>query len=92
MFEQDLDHGFWIIDVVVGIQLLLFEQRIFTHKIFHRIFEPGNDVFQSLAVRRRFNIKDNFVFDSKFPGDRQGIFRGTSMRVVINGNICHRSF
>ena len=30
------------------------------------------------------------MVDSQILGDRQGILRGTSMRVVINGDFCHR--
>ena len=89
MLHENLDHSCRISDIVVRIQFELFEFGILSHEILDRVFEPGNDRFQLLFSGRGLDVKDNFVIDSELAGDRQGIVRGASMRVMINRDFGH---
>ena len=73
VLEQNLNHGFRIIDIIIRIELQFLELGVLANQIFHRVFKAGNDLFQCLSVRRRLDVEDNLRLDSQFPGDRQGI-------------------
>ncbi len=73
VLEQNLNHSFRIIDIIIRIELQFLELGVLAHQIFHRVFKTGNDLFQRLSVRRRLDVEDDFRFNSQFPGDRQGI-------------------
>ena len=73
VLEQNLNHGFRIIDIIIRIELQFLELGVLANQIFHRVFKAGNDLFQCLSVRRCLDVEDDFRFNSQFPGDRQGI-------------------
>ena len=74
MLEEDFHHGFRVVDVVIRVQLKFLEQRVLAHEILHGIFEGLDDTLQVFAARWLLDVEDDFILDSQFPGDRQGIF------------------
>ena len=74
VLEQDLDHCFRIIDIILRVELQFLELGVLAHQVFHGVFKAGNDLLQCLSVRRCLDVEDNLRLDSQFPGDRQGVF------------------
>lgn len=89
MLDEDVDDGLGTPDKVLGIELQFLEFRILSNQIFDGIFKARNDGLEFLAPGRFLYVENDSMIYSKFPGDRQGIFGGASMVVVINGNFCH---
>lgn len=73
MLYENLDDGVWIIDVVIWVELQFLKLRILTHQILYWIFEAVHDLTKFVFSRRGLDIEDDFVIDSQFLGDRQGI-------------------
>jgi hypothetical protein len=74
VLEENLNHGFRIIDIIIRIELQLLELGVLAHKVLDGIIKAGNDLLQCLPVRRCLDVEDNLRLDSQFPGDRQGVF------------------
>ena len=89
MFDENVYHGFWVIDVVVGVEFEFLEFRILAHEIFDGVFKCFHDLGEFGFARRRFDVDDDFVIDSQFLGDRQGIVRRSSMIEMVNGDFGH---
>ena len=73
VLEQNLNHRFRIIDIIIRIKLQFLELGVLAHQVFHGVFKTGNDLLQCLSVRRCLDIQDDFRINSEFPGDRQGV-------------------
>lgn len=89
MFDENVDHGLRIVDVVFGIEFEFLEFRIFTHEIFYGVFKRLNDFGELGFARWCFNVDDDFEINSKFLGDRQGIVRGASMIEMVDRDFGH---
>ena len=89
MGNQDVDNRIGIVHKVVGIQLELLELRVLSNQVFNRIFKASNDRFERLTVWWLLDVEDHIVVNSKFLGDRQGIFGRASMGVVIDRDVRH---
>jgi len=89
VFHEDIDNGFGVVDVVIGVEFQLLEFGVLTDKIFDRIFESFDDLGESCGIGWSLNVEDDFVINAKFLGDRQGILRRSSMVEVVNGDFCH---
>ena len=74
MLEENLNHGFRIIDIILRDELQFLELGVLAHQVLDGILKAGNDLLQCLSVRRCLDVEDNLRLDSQFPGDRQGIF------------------
>ena len=74
MLEENLNHGFRIIDIILRVELQFLELGVLAHQVLDGILKAGNDLLQCLSVRRCLDVEDNLRLDSQFPGDRQGIF------------------
>ena len=57
----------------LGVEFELLELGILTDEILDRIFENLDDFCQLRGIGRSLDVKDDFVIDSQFLGDRQGI-------------------
>lgn len=89
VLHENVDDGLGIVDVVVGIELELFEFGILAHEIFDRIFKGFHNLGEFLFTGRSFDVNDDFVIDSEFLGDRQGIIGRTSMIEMVDGDFGH---
>ena len=89
MFDENIDHGLRIVDVVVGIEFEFLEFRIFPHEIFDGVFKRLHDFGELGLARWCFNVDDDFMINSQFLGDRQGLGGRTSVRVVVDGDFGH---
>ncbi len=87
--HEQVDDRFWVIDVVVRVELELLELRVLANKILDRVFETSDDLFERSTVRRLFHVQNDIVVNTQILGDRQGIFGRTSMRVVIDRYFRH---
>ena len=74
MLEENLNHGFRIIDIILRVELQFLELGVLAHQVLDGILKAGNDLLQCLSVRRCLDVEDNLRLDSQFPGDRQGVF------------------
>lgn len=86
MFYKNFDHRFRVSREGGRIETELFEEGILPHQILDRIFQSVDDVFQFLPSGWFLDVKDDFVLDSEFLSDRQGILRGSSVREVVDGD------
>lgn len=84
VFHENLHHRLGIVDEVFGIQFEFLKFRVLADEIFYRVFEDLYDVFEGGLIGRVFEVEDDFVFDSEFPGDRQGIGRRASVVVMVD--------
>lgn len=73
MLHEDIDDGFGIVHVVIGVELELLELGILSYQIFDGIFEDFHDPGECRGIGRGFDVNYDFVIHSKFLGDRQGI-------------------
>lgn len=89
MLHDNLDNRPGIVDEVIGVQLKFFELGILSHEILNGVFELGDNRLELFFPGRGFNVKDDFLLDSEFAGDRQRIGGGTSVRVVIDCDFGH---
>ena len=89
VLHEDLDNGFWVVDEVVGIEFQLFKFGILADEVFDRVPQSVHDPGEGGLIGRGFDVKDDFVIDSQFLGDRQGVLRRSSMIVVIDGDLGH---
>ncbi len=89
MFYEDVDDGLGVVDVVVGVELEFFEFGVLADEVFDRVLEGGDEFGEGGFVGRGFDVEDDFVIDSEFLGDRQGIVRGASMIKVVDGDFGH---
>lgn len=90
VLHEDLDDGLGIIDVVIGIEPEFFKFGVFSDEVFNRIFEGGDNFCQGRLIGRGFDVENDLVFDSQFPGDRQGIGGGSSVIEVVDGDHVRR--
>lgn len=89
MLHQNLDHGVRVSDKILRVELQLFEFRIFSDKIFDRVFQFGDDGLKLLFSGRGLDVENNVVFNTEFAGDRQRVGGRASMRVMVDGNFAH---
>ena len=73
MLEQDLDHGFGIIDKILRLEPEFLELGVLAHQVLNGILKAGNDLLQCLSIRRCLDVEDDLGLDSQFSGDRQSI-------------------
>ena len=85
MLHQNIDHCFGIVDKIVRIELKFFKFGVLSYKVFDRVFQDLDYLSQGGLIGRSFNVEDDFVFDSQFLGDRQGVGGGPSMVEVVDG-------
>jgi hypothetical protein len=74
VLEQDINHSARVAHVIVGVEPALLEQGVFAHQVLNGVLEGLDDALQVLAPGWLLDVEDDFVLDSKFPGDRQGVF------------------
>lgn len=84
VFEKNLYHSIRVVDVVIRIEFEFFKHGIFAYQILDRILESLEDFFQILTARWGLDVKNHLVLNSQFLGDRQGIFRRASVRVMVD--------
>lgn len=89
MLHEDVDDAFGIADEVIGVEFELFEFGVFANEIFDRIFKGFHDPGELLFIGRSFDVENDFVLDSQFLGDRQGILRRASTFEVIDADFGH---
>lgn len=89
MFDENIHHGLRIVDVVVGIEFEFLEFRIFAHEIFDGVFKRLHDFGELGLARWCFNVDDDFMINSQFLGDRQGIVRRASMIEMVDRDFGH---
>ena len=89
MLEQNFYNRLRIADIILGHKFELLKLRVLAHQILNRILKCRDQFSQVLAARWRLDIQDDFMLGSQFLGDRQGIFRRTSVRVVVDDCFCH---
>ena len=73
VLHEDIDDGFGVIDIVIGIEFELLELGILADEVFDRIFENVHNLRECRGIGRSFDINDDFVIHSEFLGDRQGV-------------------
>lgn len=73
MFDEDVDDGFGVVDEVIGVEFEFFEFGVLADEIFDRICKGGDELGEGRFVGRVFDVEDDFVINSEFLGDRQGI-------------------
>lgn len=84
--DQKVDDGGGVADVGGRIETKLLEPRILAHQILGRILEHGDQALEAGPIGLVFQIEDLGEAGTFFRGDRRGVDRGASMRVVIDGN------
>jgi hypothetical protein len=89
VLHEDIDNGFRVVDEVVGIEFQLFKFGILADEVFDRALQPVHDPGEGGLIGRGFDVNNDFVIDSQFLGDRQGVLRRSSMIVVIDGDLGH---
>lgn len=89
MLHEDVDDCPGIPDEVIRVELQFFKFGILSHEILDGVFEFGDNRVELLFSGRCLDVKDDFVFDSEFAGDRQRVGGGTSMVEVINRDLAH---
>ncbi len=87
MLYEDINDGFGVADVVIGIEFEFFKLRVLPHEVFDGIFQRFHDLGEFFFPGRGFDIKDDLVVDSEFLGDRQGIIRRASVVEVVDLNL-----
>ena len=73
MLHEDVDNGLGIVDIVIGVELEFFELGVLADEVFNGVLKKFDNAGESGFVGRSFDVENNHVIDSKFPGDRQGI-------------------
>lgn len=63
MFDEDIDDGFWVVDVVVWVEFEFFEFGVFSYQVFDWIFEAGDDFSESFLIGGSFDVEDDFVIN-----------------------------
>ena len=81
--QQHAHHRIGIADIVSGIKSQLLELGVLAHQVLHRIFQLGDHVPEDGLFRRVFHIADFNEINARFGGDRHGVARRASMRIVI---------
>jgi len=89
VFDENIHHGLRIVDVVVGIEFEFLEFRIFPHEIFDGVFKRLHDFGELGLARWCFDVDDDFMINSQFLGDRQGIVRRASMIEMVDRDFGH---
>ncbi len=89
MLHENVHHGLGVVGVVVGIEFELLEFGILANEIFDRVFESFHDLGELGFVGRGFDVNDDFMIDSEFLGDRQGVIRRSSMIEMVDGDFGH---
>ena len=87
--DEQVDHGFWVADVIVCVEFQLLELGVLANKVLDRVFQASDDLLESGPIGRLFHVENNIVVNTQFLGDRQGILGRTSMRVVIDRYLRH---
>ncbi len=96
VLEKNIHNRARIVCELRGFQPEFFEFRVFAHQVFDRVFKRCDNIFQIFAPGRFLDVEDDSMCDSQFPGDRQGIFRGASVGIMIyedflsHGRLCLR--
>ena len=75
MFDEDIDDGIGVVDKVIRVEAEFFKFSVFADEILDRVLEGGHDFEEGGCIGRGFDVEDDFVIDSEFLGDRQGIVR-----------------
>ena len=73
LFGEQVDDSLGISDVVLRVQLELFEARVLTDEILNGVLKTSCDHCKRLAIRWFFHVEDDVVVYTQFLGDRQGI-------------------
>lgn len=88
-FDEQIDDGIGITDVVLGVEPQFLELRVLADKILDRILETRDEVLERRPVGRFLHVDHDLMVDTQVLGDRQGVLGRTSMRVVIDGHYSH---
>lgn len=89
MLHEDVDDGLGIVHEVIGIEFEFFEFGILANEIFNGVFEGFDNPRELGLIGWSFNVEDDFVLDSQFPGDRQGMIGRASTFEVIDADFGH---
>ena len=89
MLHEDVDDCFRVVDVVVGVEFKFLEFGILADEILDGVFESFHDFGELGFSRWCLDVNDDFVIDSQFLGDRQGIGGRASMIEVVDGDFGH---
>lgn len=72
-FDQQIDNGFRVPDIVIRVEIKLLELRVLTDEIFNGVLETLHDSFECCTVRWFLHVQHDVRIDTQFLGDRQGI-------------------
>ena len=73
MLHEDVDNRLRVSDKIIGVKLELLELGILANEVFDRVFKGFHDFGQFRSIGRSLDVEDDFVLNSQFLGDRQGI-------------------
>jgi len=89
VLHEDLDDGFGVSDEVIGVELEFLKLGVLADEVFDRTFEGFDDFGELRGIGRSFDVENDFVINSQFLGDRQGVLRRASTFEVVNGDFGH---
>ena len=89
VLQENLNHGLRVAHIICRIEFKFPEFGILPHEVLDRVFQPIHYFLKGRAIRRRLDIEDDLVLHSQFLGDRQGIYRGPSVGIMVDTDLWH---
>ena len=86
---EEIYHRGGMVHIIVRNQAQLLEVGVFPHQVLHRVFDDRHQPLQRGPAGRRLHVQHHIHREALSLGDRQGIARRASVRIVEDRYLCH---